>query len=245
MRALRGGTRKLDPSDLFKGELSLMGCAGSRFSEAMVNAWLDGVAGTSGAAGAAIEGDRAKGEGDHILGAGGVSEAAAAAVCDTGGSIGGGSAPSVRILRLALVEGAILSWLRLPLLASMRVTVPAAQRDSFFVCFGDTSESPPPPCPPPTPPLNYVYACPDAWPLRHVATHAAPSAAARSPPRLMTRRVRYAGCSACLSPKRGPRPIPSRTRAPLKPFHRWGGLCRASASRLHTRHFILTGHSGR
>jgi hypothetical protein len=205
VRALRGGTRKLDPSDVFKGEqLSLVGCAGSRFSEEMVNAWLDGVlatstatgagsegggtgmervlsttssaggkgsdggraggegvltgsdsgeagrggitSATSGAGGAATDDRRAGGQSSRVAGASGADEPAAASVDDAGKGTVGSSSPWVRVLRLALVEGAILSLLRLPLLASMRLTVPAAQRDSFYVCFGDTSESRPPAC---------------------------------------------------------------------------------------------------
>jgi len=107
VRSLGGDMRSLDKADLFKGKRSLVGCAGSRFSEAMVDAWLEGISSNT------------------------------TSVESNGGASG---SPPLQVLRLALVEGTILSLLRMPLLASMRMTVPKSQRDSFFVSFGDTSQ---------------------------------------------------------------------------------------------------------
>ena len=51
--------------------------------------------------------------------------------------VGGGSA--LQVLRLSLVETRALTWMRAPLLASMRMSVPQEQRDAFLCLFGDAA----------------------------------------------------------------------------------------------------------
>lgn len=124
--ALSGKLRTLGPADLFKGKLSLIGCAGSRFSEAMVNDWLNGIAGeeSSAAAGCPVAPSPESSSDAAIA-------AAPAPPC-----------PAVQILRFGLVEGLVLRLLQWPLICSMRMTVPAEKRDSFYLKFGNTSEPP-------------------------------------------------------------------------------------------------------
>jgi len=133
-RSLNGETRSLSASDAFAHRFSLVGCAGSRFSEAMVEGWLGAFEQAAVGEAAAAAGGRGScdsGSGGGGGGGGGSSGGG------SGGRGGGESSPLPQVLRLSLAEGTALSWLRWPLLASMRVSVPAARRPSFMVCFGD------------------------------------------------------------------------------------------------------------
>ena len=42
--SLEGASARLSSNGLFDAHLTLLGCSGSRFSQAMVDGWLDGVA---------------------------------------------------------------------------------------------------------------------------------------------------------------------------------------------------------
>jgi len=48
--------------------------------------------------------------------------------------------PDLQVLWLSMVEGAVLSWLRRPLLASMRASVPVERHNSFLCYFGDSQK---------------------------------------------------------------------------------------------------------
>lgn len=52
---------------------------------------------------------------------------------------GGDAADGLRVARLSLIDGAALSWLRRPLLLSMRMSVPRERHNSFLPWFGDST----------------------------------------------------------------------------------------------------------
>lgn len=98
--SLANETVQLSPAGLFGGQWTLLGCAGSKFTQPMVDGWVNGVMN-------ALEAE---------------------------------SAPVVQPAWLSLVDGTILSWLRWPLVATMRMSVPREQHASYLCRFGDAAD---------------------------------------------------------------------------------------------------------
>ena len=94
---------RMASTGLFARRWTLLGCAGSQFASAMVDAWTEGVPKELQKQGLPTPGD-------------------------------------FQVLRLSLVEGALLRWLRRPLLATMRASMPSERHKTFFCHFGDASE---------------------------------------------------------------------------------------------------------
>lgn len=111
---LLGGRAQLTPEDVLGRGPTLVGVAGSRFAQPMVDAWVDGVA----------------------------AKMAPSAEDDAGVNSDASAVPrsgGLQLLRLSLVEGAALSMLRTPLRLSMRLSVPSEQRAGFVCHFGDVA----------------------------------------------------------------------------------------------------------
>ena len=105
---------ELSESGLFASRWTLLGCSGSQFAQPMVDGWVAGVPAALEARSASRRSDGGSGVVELPLG--------------------------LQARWLSLVDGAILQWLRRPLLASMRFSVAAERRASFLCHFGDSNE---------------------------------------------------------------------------------------------------------
>lgn len=116
---------------LFSNGMTLLGCSGSNFSQKMVDGWLEGVSKsvneTMNKAETALE-DSAPG---HVNDS--VPDHARIPAGDVASSQG---TPMLQTAWLSLVEAVALSWLRRPLLMSMRMSVPVERHSRFYTYFG-------------------------------------------------------------------------------------------------------------
>lgn len=106
-----------EPEELHKlssSGLSLVGCAGSRFGQIMVDGWLLGTQ-------AALE------------------QASDGAHEDDETPDSCHPSKQLRTIWLSLVENAALKWFQRPMLAAMRMSVPADRHANFYTHFGDSS----------------------------------------------------------------------------------------------------------
>ena len=109
------------------GRTTLLGCAGSQFSQPMVDGWLDPFA---------------------REGVANVEQAVVNMVEQQGAvaNVGIANVDSLevdsrfQVLWLSLVHGAVLDWFRKPLLSSMRASVRHERHGSFCCHFGDGRE---------------------------------------------------------------------------------------------------------
>ena len=112
--SLAGAEARLAKDGLLAGKATLLGFSSSQMSMGMVDGWLNGAA-------TLLGGGDGDGDGDAAV---------PAAAADP---------PPLQTLRMSLVDNAFVGLLRRPLLASMRMSVPAEQHASFYCYFGDTT----------------------------------------------------------------------------------------------------------